>query len=742
MGWRKAKAKKPERSWSVKFLAMFTAVGVSLASYGVPEADWLQYQQEVNAVGAVVSPLTERADRWAQAAWGLPGAEEVVRGVATGFRWQQEQPADFFQVENYVPPEHQEKVRKKLWEEEDAGRMVRSDAGSVPGISALGIVLRIVEGKMKERMVHDLSRPVGLSVNENCEIESRKFASVEAAFALVQPYSYMAKIDLKSAYRYVGVASDLWQFLASEFEGVVRIDTRFPFGAKAAPGLFSDVTVLISRMLQSRGFPGVVVYLDDFLLVADTEEACQWGFDLLLELVEFLGFEVAPEKVEGPRQDIIFLGVRLQSNQSGTGVVSMSIDEGRVQRVAAECRQVAGLKKVRVKEVERLVGQLMFCARVVYGAKMFLRSGYDFLGRARRMRKVFDWMPGTLSQDLLWLAKMLETNNGKAVVLNKRPVVRDFFAVDAAGEEAVDGGMGGFFGGRWFTVKWEEVKRWKVRPFSPFRDEASSHINYLELFVIFWALRLWGHLLRGCKIVLWSDNEAARMMTENLWGKATFVPLLKEILLLTVKHDLRIVTRRISSKANGLADALSRSEMSRFFELLRAWSRRDSPRDLDDWMVKDWLWEKARRFGPFAVDACCDEVGANSRSFRWWSKEDSCLSKQWRGLNVYCNPPFSLLVEILAHFLKEKRVAPNTTSALFVLPFWPTERFWLEIVVPAIDCGLFEVVEFVTEGSDVFTSPNGVRGLRKDCGPTRWPVVLVHCPVRTPKGRAWLKIGR
>ncbi len=85
--------------------------------------------------------------------------------------------------------------------------------------------------------------------------------------------------------------------------------------------------------------------------------------------------------------------------------------------------------------------------------------------------------------------------------------------------------------------------------------------------------------------------------------------------MLTVQHDLRIVTRR--TKANGLADALSRSEMGRFFELLREWSRRDSPRDLDDWMVNEWLWGEARVFGPFAIDACCDEMGANSRCFSW-----------------------------------------------------------------------------------------------------------------------------
>ncbi|KAK3240777.1 hypothetical protein CYMTET_49407 [Cymbomonas tetramitiformis] len=349
---RTGKVRKPERTWSAKFLAMLTAVGVSLASYGVPEAEHQRYMRDVEAVGAMVSPLTERKDRWAQAAWGLPGAEAVVRGIATGFEWQLAESTEFFHVENYVPPQHEEEVAMKLQEEEDAGRMVRTDAGSVPGISALGIVLRVVDGKVKERIVHDLSRPVGLSMNDNCAIDKRRFQTVETAFGLMRSYSYMAKIDLKSAYRFVGIATRLFRFLASEFRDVLKIDTRFPFGAKVAPGLFSDITQLVQLMMQQRGFPGVVVYLDDFILITDTEEACQQGFEMLIELVEYLGFEVAPEKVESPWQDIVFLGVRLQSNQSGLGVVAMSMDESRVQRVALACREMVVLPTMRVKEVE------------------------------------------------------------------------------------------------------------------------------------------------------------------------------------------------------------------------------------------------------------------------------------------------------------------------------------------------------------------------------------------------------
>ncbi|KAK3270221.1 hypothetical protein CYMTET_21368 [Cymbomonas tetramitiformis] len=78
------KARKPERTWTAKFLTLFTAVGVSLAPYGVPEADHRQYLQDAEAA----------------------------------------EPEEFFRVENYVPPEHEEKVEMKLQEEQAAGRMV------------------------------------------------------------------------------------------------------------------------------------------------------------------------------------------------------------------------------------------------------------------------------------------------------------------------------------------------------------------------------------------------------------------------------------------------------------------------------------------------------------------------------------------------------------------------------------------------------------------------------------------
>ncbi|KAK3237815.1 hypothetical protein CYMTET_52137 [Cymbomonas tetramitiformis] len=112
------------------------------------------------------------------------------------------------------------------------------------------------------------------------------------------------------------------------------------------------------------------------------------------------------------------------------------------------------------------------------------------------------------SQDLMWPARMSRKYNGQAVVLDGRPVVVGFTAGDA-GEETVDERRGGFFNGRWFAVKWEEVKSWKVWNFGPLRDEASSNINYLELFEkclkfgpFYWMVKDWVGLEK-CLLIGW-----------------------------------------------------------------------------------------------------------------------------------------------------------------------------------------------------------------------------------------------
>jgi hypothetical protein len=77
----------------------------------------------------------------------------------------------------------------------------------------------------------------------------------------------------------------------------------------------------------------------------------------------------------------------------------------------------------------------------------------------------------------------------------------DFFATDASSSW----GMGGFFGGKYFSKSWVEMAGIKQPAgyFPDLADEAGTgHVNYFELFAVFWALTMWGEHMVGCIIVL------------------------------------------------------------------------------------------------------------------------------------------------------------------------------------------------------------------------------------------------
>ena len=69
-------------------------------------------------------------------------------------------------------------------------------------ISALGAVPKADSDDI--RLIHDCSRPYGRRVNDYANPDSFSFNTVDTACEHIHKGYYMAKIDLKSAYRSVG----------------------------------------------------------------------------------------------------------------------------------------------------------------------------------------------------------------------------------------------------------------------------------------------------------------------------------------------------------------------------------------------------------------------------------------------------------------------------------------------------------------------------------------------------------
>ena len=60
----------------------------------------------------------------------------------------------------------------------------------------------------------------------------------------------------------------------------------------------------VRRMMCCKGFTGIIVYLDDFLVVSPTQEGCEWAFTTLRQLLLDLGFQISPPKVVPPASNL------------------------------------------------------------------------------------------------------------------------------------------------------------------------------------------------------------------------------------------------------------------------------------------------------------------------------------------------------------------------------------------------------------------------------------------------------
>ena len=70
-------------------------------------------------------------------------------------------------------------------------------------ISALGAVPKPDSDDL--RLIHDCSMPPKLGVNSYIDIEKQKFQTVDDAVQSIQRGYYLAKVDLRHAYRFVPV---------------------------------------------------------------------------------------------------------------------------------------------------------------------------------------------------------------------------------------------------------------------------------------------------------------------------------------------------------------------------------------------------------------------------------------------------------------------------------------------------------------------------------------------------------
>ena len=64
------------------------------------------------------------------------------------------------------------------------------------------------------------------------------------------------------------------------------------FGCKKASEIFHRITKAVHRIMARKGFNAIVVYLDDFFIIGDSELACRTALETLISLLSNLGFQI------------------------------------------------------------------------------------------------------------------------------------------------------------------------------------------------------------------------------------------------------------------------------------------------------------------------------------------------------------------------------------------------------------------------------------------------------------------
>lgn len=470
----------------------------------------------------------------------------------------------------------------------------------------------------KIRPLKDYSAPRGASVNDYADANQFTMMSLEDAYALMQPYRWMAKADISDAFRTVGVHPkhrDLLCFKMRDPETArwrYYRETRFPMGLKCSPEIFCRLSQAVRAMMAARGYAAVVVYVDDFFIAADTRAECQAALDILLDLLGRLGFTVSHKKTVLPCQSIVFLGIQLDTNCDGRGGMRVIVPQDKMQKAHAMAVQLSKQRVVTRKELMRALGYFNHLAQAIFSARVYLRRLIAVLPRDPRTHRVK--LTEDVRLDLQWWANHAGTHNGSAIVLARPVMAAGFFATDAS-----DWGMGGILGDKHFSVPWTELdaaihrllprrlrkyvkSKYRPRPSNP----ATWWIDYREQFAMFFALLLWRDDLAGRHAALHCDNTVAQATLNK--GSATALPmhaLIRRMYQYMAAENIRVKVLRISSAANVLADCLSRNDIAGY---LAAREESRTPDTQDVWSARQFrnpplLEQAARRY-------CCSAASA------------------------------------------------------------------------------------------------------------------------------------
>ena len=437
-------------------------------------------------------------------------------------------------------------------------------------------------------------------------------------------------VDLKDAYHSIRIHPASRPYLAFTWQGETWQYRCLPFGLSEAPRTFTKVLRPVAGWLRQRGFH-LVVYLDDWLLMAESPQQVTTALTCTMYLLESLGFTINKAKsVLEPTQSLVFLGVEIH-----TTTMQFSLPAAKLQKIRKECRRLRNNGVASEAELRSLVGKMVAARSALAGAMLQVRS----LQRQMLQGRV------TLSRDALgdltWWIDGQAFNSCPV----RPPAVTLMIQTDASnyGWGAVCNGRA--VGGRWLPT------------------EQLTHINWKELMAALLGLKVYASHLRNTTVALELDNVTAVAYINHQGGTHShdLCVLATKLWLWAMDRQLHLIAKHIAGKTNVHADFLSRHSTD-------SGDLRLNPEAFQ------FIWHLA---GPFSRDLFASRHNAQMSAYISWMADPdaenvdafSVASHRWE--QAYAFPPFALVSRCL-QFVQRHSVQVLTVVA----PAWRHQVYY------------------------------------------------------------------
>ena len=469
--------------------------------------------------------------------------------------------------------------------------------------SPIGLVPK---DKTKTRLIFHLSYPRtdNTSVNagiqkELCTVKYPDFVeAIRMCLNEEQSFSrdkdehvqvHIGKSDMSMVFRHVSMKTCDFKYLILKAEHLLSgktfffVDKCLPFGSSISCSIFQSISDSKAHLVSFRTKKPTLNYLDDYFFVALMKAWCNWQVNQFLMVCNMIRFPVSLEKTFWGVTSLTFLGFLIDTVR---WLVCIPVD--KIEKALLLIQEFMTSKKVTVQKGQKLCGFLNFISRCIIPGRAFTRRLYAMVAGNNLKSHHHVRVTEENRLDLQVWQKFL---------VHPRVFCKsfdDFSTVTAQGVRMYSDasrsyvkGCGAWCHESWTFTQWDES----------FMKLADPSIEYLELYTVTVAVKLWIHRFKNSRIYLFCDNMSVVHMVNTSSSKCkNCMVLLRIIALHSLIHNVRVYAKRVVTRSNGITDSLSRLDFNHFKRLCQqeGIQMSDFPMEIPHelWPIdKIWKWK-------------------------------------------------------------------------------------------------------------------------------------------------------